>query len=134
MASAKTLAEELGTIDRQLYLCEEYARYKVSYVENTINSKFQLTKWKLYAEQVNGGLNDCCEATYNGVPYAALNNGMRINIGVDVISTIAEHYGVKVPLVVDNAESVTSMRNIDTQVIRLVVSENDKELRVVYEN
>lgn len=134
MASAKTLAEELGTIDRQLYLCEEYARYKVSYVENTINSKFQLTKWKLYAEQVNGGLNDCCEATYNGVPYAALNNGMRINIGVDVISIIAEHYGVKVPLVVDNAESVTSMLNIDTQVIRLVVSENDKELRVVYEN
>ena len=59
---------------------------------------------------------------------------MRINIGVDVISTIAEHYGVKVPLVVDNAESVTSMLNIDTQVIRLVVSENDKELRVVYEN
>ena len=59
---------------------------------------------------------------------------MRINIGVDVISTIAEHYGVKVPLVVDNAESVTSLLNIDTQVIRLVVSENDKELRVVYEN
>ena len=53
---------------------------------------------------------------------------------MDVISTIAEHYGVKVPLVVDNAESVTSMLNIDTQVIRLVVSENDKELRVVYEN
>ena len=133
-ASAKKAAEELSSIDQKIFLCEEYLRYKVSYVENTINSKFQLTRWKLYAEQVNGGLNDCCEATYDGVPYTALNNGMRINIGVDVIAAISAYCGLRVPLVVDNAESVTSMRNIDTQVIRLVVSEKDKELRTVYEN
>jgi len=133
-AGAKKAAEELSSIDRKIFLCEEYLRYKVSYVENTINSKFQLTRWKLYAEQVNGGLNDCCEATYDGVPYTALNNGMRINIGVDVIAAISAYCGLRVPLVVDNAESVTSMRNIDTQVIRLVVSEKDKELRTVYEN
>ena len=59
---------------------------------------------------------------------------MRINIGVDVIAAISAYCGLRVPLVVDNAESVTSMRNIDTQVIRLVVSEKDKELRTVYEN
>ena len=132
--SAKKTAAELSALDKQLFLCEEYARYKVSFVESAINSKFRLTRWKLFDEQVNGGLNDCCEATYDGVPYAALNNGMRINIGVDVISAIADHFGMKVPLVIDNAESVTSLLNIDTQVIRLVVSENDKELRVIYED
>ena len=121
-------------MDKQLFLCEEYARYKVRYVEDTINRKFRFTCWKLFEEQVNGGLNDCCEATYDGVPYAALNNGMRINIGVDVISAIADHFGMKVPLVIDNAESVTSLMHIDTQVIRLVVSGNDKELRANYED
>ena len=43
-------------------------------------------------------------------------------------------YGVKVPLFVDNAESVTNLLEADTQIIRLVVSENDKEIRVSYEN
>lgn len=132
--SAKKTAAELSALDKQMFLCEEYARYKVRFVEDTINSKFRLTRWKLFDEQVNGGLNDCCEATYDGVPYAALNNGMRINIGVDVISAIADHFGMNVPLVIDNAESVTSLMHIDTQVIRLVVSENDKELRVNYED
>jgi hypothetical protein len=39
-----------------------------------------------------------------------------------------------VPLFVDNAESVTNLLEADTQIIRLVVSENDKEIRVSYEN
>lgn len=132
--SAKKVATELGALDKQLFLCEEYARYKVRFVENAANGKFKITRWKLFDEQVNGGLNDCCDATYDGVPYTSVNNGMRINIGVDVISTISEHFGMNVPLVIDNAESVTSLLGVDTQVIRLVVSENDKELRVVYED
>ena len=132
--NAKKVASELGALDKQLFLCEEYARYKVRFVETAANGKFKITRWKLFDEQINGGINDCCEATFDGVPFAAVNNGMRINIGVDVISTISEHFGMKVPLVVDNAESVTSLLDIDTQVIRLCVSETDKELKIVYED
>lgn len=129
---ARKTAEELEELDKQLFLCEEFIRFKVSYIEESINNKFQLTRFKLFQEQVNGGLADCCEATYNGVPYSSLNNGMRINIGVDVIRTVSEHYGLRVPLVVDNAESVVDLLDAGTQVIRLVVSGNDKELRCEY--
>ena len=55
---------------------------------------------------------------------------MRINLGVDVIRTISRHYGLTVPLVVDNAESVTTLMDAGTQVIRMVVSEMDKSLRI----
>ena len=99
-------------------------------IEEGVNQKFRLARFRLFQEQVNGGLADCCEPTYEGVPYGSLNNGMRINLGVDVIRTISEHYGLKVPLVVDNAESVTRLAGIDTQVIRLVVSGADQALRV----
>lgn len=129
---ARKTAEELEELDKQLFLCEEFIRFKVSYIEESINNKFQLTRFKLFQEQVNGGLADCCEATYNGVPYSSLNNGMRINIGVDVIRTVSEHYGLRVPLVVDNAESVVDLLDAGTQVIRLVVSGKDKELRCDY--
>ena len=65
------------------------------------------------------------------MPYADLNNAMQINVGVDIIAALSGHYGCRVPLIVDNAESVTKLQEIDTQVIRLVVSESDKELRIV---
>lgn len=131
---AKNNAEILSALDKQLFLCEEFARFKVEYTEQAINGKFHITHWKLFSEQVNGGLADCCEATFDGVPYGSLNNGMRVNVGIDVINTLSAHYGISVPLFVDNAESVTSLRNTGTQIIRLVVSESDKELRIEHEN
>lgn len=131
---ARKAATALAEVDRMLFLCEEFARYKVGYVESSINSRFWLARWKLYDEQVNGGVADCCEATYNGVPYAALNNGMRVNLGMDVIRALSEYYSLRVPLFVDNAESVTGLIDAGTQVIRLEVSKSDRELRVVYED
>lgn len=131
---ARKTAAALSEVDRLLDLCEEFARHKVRYVENSINSRFRLVRWKLYTEQVNGGLTDCCEATCGGVPYASVNNGMRINMGIDVINALSGYYGLRVPLIVDNAESVTALQNAGAQVIRLVVSEADKELRIVYED
>jgi hypothetical protein len=71
---------------------------------------------------------------YNNIPYISVNNGAKINVGIDIINTLSKSYGVIVPLFVDNAESVTNIESSDTQIIRLVVSENDKELRVNYEN
>ena len=129
---AQRASEEMEAIDRQLFLCEEFARFKVQFIESGINQKFGLARFRLFREQVNGGLDDCCEVMYDGVPYSSLNNGMRINIGVDVIRTISEHYGIRVPLVVDNAESVTRLLDAGTQVIRLVVSDTDQELRCEY--
>lgn len=129
---ARKAATVLDEVDRMLFLCEEFARHKVRYVENAINSRFQLIRWKLYDQQVNGGLADCCEATVNGVPYAALNNGGRINAGLDVIDALSSYYDVGVPLFIDNAESVTQLLPMDGQVIRLVVSKTDTELRCEY--
>ena len=49
-----------------------------------------------------------------------------------MIATLSEHYGIRVPLFVDNAEGVTALLPVDTQVIRLVVSESDQKLRCEY--
>jgi hypothetical protein len=69
--------------------------------------------------------------TYNGVPFeTSLNNGSRINVGLDIINTISTQTGLSLPVFVDNAESVTELLPIESQVVRLVVSGQDKQLRV----
>ena len=131
-ADAAAAAEKLESLDKMIFLIEDFVRYKTRYIEESINGRFALVRWKLFEEQVNGGVAECCEATVNGVPYGSLNSGMRINAGIDVIGTMSAHYGVSVPLVVDNAETVTALRPLDAQVIRLMVSEQDKKLRCEY--
>lgn len=130
-ADAKNAAEALEAIEKMLYQMEEFTRFKARFVEDGINSLFCLATFRLFREQANGGLEERCDVVYKGVPYMGLNNGAKINVGIDIINTLSRHYGVTVPLFVDNAEAVTRLLDCDAQVIRLVVSEEDKELRVV---
>lgn len=127
---ANAAANELNQVDGLLFLCEEFLRYKARFIEESINRRFSLVRFRLFREQINGGLEDCCDVTVNGIPYATgLNSGARVNAGIDIINTLSRHYDAQVPLFVDNAEGVTRLEQADTQVIRLVVSEADKELR-----
>ena len=131
---ARNAAQCLEAIEGMLFLIDEYSRYKTQFVEDSINSLFRIARFRLFREQANGGIEDRCDVVYEGVPYISINNGAKINVGIDIINTLSKSYGVTVPLFVDNAESVTRIESSDTQIIRLVVSENDKELRISYEN
>lgn len=121
----------LEAVERTLYQMEEFTRFKASFLENAVNAPFRLAKIRLFREQANGGVEERCDVTVDGVPYNGLNSAMQINVGMDIINALSEFYGVRVPLFVDNAESVTKLEEMQSQVIRLVVSEEDKELRIV---
>lgn len=100
-----------------------------------INSKFKSVSFQLFREQTNGGVADCCEVLVPGeggvmVPYSTANKAAVVNAGLEIIATLSHHYGVRLPIVVDNAESVTELLPVDSQVIRLVVSAEDESLRV----
>lgn len=129
-ADAKNAAKALEAIEKMLRQMEEFTRFKARFVEDGINSLFCLATFRLFRVQTNGGLEERCDVVYKGVPYMGLNNGAKINVGIDIINTLSRHYGVTVPLFVDNAEAVTRLLDCDAQVIRLVVSEEDKELRL----
>lgn len=126
----RQLAAEYEQLEEQLYLCEQFVRAKVSLLEDKINSKFKLARFKLFEQQVNGALNEVCDTTYKGVPYGDMNNAAKINTGLDIIRTLSKHYRFSAPIFVDNAEAVVQLLPIDSQVIRLVVSAKHKKLRV----
>lgn len=130
---AKNAAECLESIEGALFLLDEFTRYKTRFVEGSINNQFRAARFRLFREQANGGIEERCDVVFDGVPYMGLNNGAKINVGIDIINTLSRHYGVAVPLFVDNAESVTNLEYAATQMIRLVVSESDKKLRCVHE-
>jgi chromosome segregation ATPase len=130
----KDLAAEYEKLEEELYLTEQFIRTKVNMLEEKINSRFKYARFKLFETQINGGLNEICETLYKGVPYSSgLNNAARINVGLDIINTLSDYYGFSAPIFVDNAEAVTKLIDTKAQVIGLVVSEKDKQLRVEHE-
>lgn len=130
-AQEKTLAAEFEKLEGELFLCETFIKTKVSLLESRINSKFKYARFQLFEQQINGGITEVCNTTYAGVPYSSgLNNGHRGIVGLDIIATLADYYGFYPPIFYDNAESVTRLPEMKSQLITLYVSEPDKVLRV----
>jgi len=126
----KTLGKEYETLEKELFLCEKFIVERVRLLEEKVSESFEIAKFKLFQEQINGGISECCETTVDGVPYPALNNAMKINVGLDIINTVSKFYNFKAPVFIDNRESVVKLIDIDTQLISLIVSEKDKKLRM----
>ena len=127
----KEIGQKVADQEQMLYLLEEFIRFKLNKVSESINSHFKTVNFKLWEMQLNGGMKDCCECIVNGVGYSDLNNGHRIVAGLDIIRSLSELYGVSVPIFVDNAESLNEFNvpDMDAQLILLSVSE-DKQLKV----
>lgn len=125
------LAADHQKLSGEAYLCELFVRAKCAMLTDKINARFEIVTWKLFEEQVNEGIKECCEAMLDNKPYPTLSSSEKINAGLDVINTLAAAFGFAPPVFIDNAESNTSIRPTKGQQIRLRVSEQDKKLRTV---
>ena len=95
-----------------------------------LSTKFNYVDFKLFEEQINGGLKEVCEVTVKGVPYSSgLNNAARINAGLDIINTVTEINQINAPIFIDNAESINDLLAVQAQTITLSVSK-DKDLKM----
>lgn len=137
-AQEKRLSAQYEELEKGIYLCDQFTKAKVDMLTDRINNKFQSVRFRLFVEQQNGGVKDDCEVMIPAeggrmVPYAFANNAARINAGLEIIEALSKHWGLAMPVFIDNAESVTHLARLDAQIIRLVVSEGDRKLRLELE-
>ena len=131
----KDTAEEMEYLEHGLHLCEEFIRTKARMVTDSINEHFEFIRFRLFRDQINGGLREVCEPMIQNkagewVEYRSANYAAQVNAKLDIVSTLGKHYGVHLPIVMDQGESVTEPLAVDEQLIRLIVSAKDKEIRV----
>lgn len=126
----KDLNVKIAALEGQLFLGEDFIRTKVELLEGKINEKFEgKVAFKLFNQQVNGGVSECCEALIEGVPFGNANTASQLNAGLSIISALSKHYDVQAPIFIDNRESVNELVNLNSQVINLIVSK-DKKMKV----
>lgn len=122
----KRNAEELAQLERIEFTMMQFAKARIAAVEDKINGMFQIVKFKMFDTQINGGEVETCEATIDGVPFNMLNNAARYIAGLDIINAICKYEGISAPVVIDNAEAINNLPHVDSQMIALYVSDDDK--------
>lgn len=127
-------AQKIADVEKMLYLLDEFIKYKLDKISDSINAMFDGISFKLFDIQLNGGVKEVCECTVNGVPFGSLNNGHRIIAGLQIIKALQKLYGAYLPIFIDNAESVNdfNLPDMDCQLIKLKVSD-DTDLRIEVE-
>lgn len=120
-----------------IYALDEFVKLKMNTLSDRINSRFSHVRFKLFEQLINGGLKETCvmmiESNGSYVNFSDGNNAAQIQGGLDVIDALSELDGIHAPVWLDNRESVSEIPEVKSQVINLIVSPDDKELRIVKE-
>ncbi len=133
-AEQKEAAAQLERRERELYLLDLYASTLAELTEERVNGLFETVTFRLWEEQLNGGVQQTCTMLVDGVPVGGgLNHGASINAGLDIIRVLRTHWGCSVPVWIDSAAEVTRPLDIGGQVFRLVADIKCEELEVSYE-
>ena len=128
-------AETLEQVEYGMHLCEEFVRCKAAMVTDNINSRFKTIHFKLFEDQINGGLKEICEPTIRNnsgqwVRYKSANTAAKANAELEIIDVLNKHFETDLPVVMDRAESVSEVSGFSGQMIRLIVSPADRALRI----
>lgn len=125
------LLDEKEEYVHQNQVLKAFITTRVKMLTENVNNKFNIAEFKLFNQLVNGELEETCVTTVDGVEYSGgLNNAARINVGLDIINTLSQHYKTTAPIFIDNAESITDIIPTEAQQIQLIVSGQDKNLRM----
>lgn len=121
---------QLAELEGVEYNIQQFSKARIEQVESRINGMFNLVKFKMFEQQINGGEIETCEATVNGVPFSDLNDAMKINAGLDIINAISRANGIVAPIFIDNRESVCEIVSGLAQIVNLIVDANCKTLKI----
>lgn len=130
-AQERELSQQIAQLEGTEFLIESYNTTLMDVVESRINHYFEVVKFKMFRQQVNGGAEACCDILIDGVPFEAANTASKINAGLDIINAFCKHYDISAPIFIDNRECVTQIIPCVSQVINLFKEEKYKQLTLL---
>lgn len=132
-ARQQEVGAQLSEAEILIVLLEQFVQARCGALEDSINAQFEGVRWKLFDQQINGAIVDCCMAMIpceSGlVAYESANTAAQINCDISIVNALSRFYDVSTPLFVDNAERCNLLADTDAQLVTLAVS-YDSELKI----
>ncbi|MCM1165158.1 MAG: AAA family ATPase [Ruminococcus sp.] len=123
------IAQQIADLEKQEYIAQEFTRRKIDECESRINGMFHNVTFRLFDKTFEGNIYETCIPLVDGVPFGAANTAGQVNAGLDIINTLCRFHGICAPIFIDNRESVINLIPTESQIINLVVT-NDNKLTI----
>ena len=123
--------QKVADQEQIVWLLDEFVMAKMNLLSDRINSHFKKVRFRLFTEQINGGIKEACvmqiNTNWSYVDYSDANNAAKIIGGLDVIEALSSLYEVEAPIFLDNSEAIDSYNTpkMDAQLILLEVSDDE---------
>lgn len=118
----KQLQADHEGLEEQLYLTELIVKTRVKIIEKDLSDKFETVSFKLFEQQINGGIREVCDVVYGGA--TDLSTGERMATDVEISERFCKHHNTYPLLLVDNVNNLTLKLNTTRQIIKAVVEDD----------
>lgn len=128
----RDLNARIAELEGKIAEADDYKWRQMQASEEAVNAQFETVTFKLFRQQANGEIKETCEAMIEGVPYTSLSKGEKLKASMDILRALQKHFGLEMPLIVDDAESYTSNSFVDlpNQMLLCKVAERDLTITV----
>ena len=125
--------DELFAVQAKIDEVDGYNKARIDLNTAKINSLFTNVQFQLYKENLVGTTEECCIArNRKGVKIANTNTAEKIQAGLEIINVFSKNADVSVPIFIDNRESITTIPQMNCQIINLIKT-NDNQINISYE-
>jgi len=94
----RTLNQEKADLEQIEFKLETFVQFKIKNIEEKINNSFKIVNFKMFNELLNGGFEETCICTVDGVSFKNLNNELKVNAGLDIIQTLQKFFNISAPI------------------------------------
>ncbi len=119
---------QIARFEGMIDACKRYVQEKADIISYRINGELHGCKVDMYSEQKDGTVvGDCVIKNEEGIKYSTMNNSDRIIVALEMQKLFMRHYGIVLPLWLDEASVFDSMHlpKSDSQIIYLFASDGE---------
>lgn len=107
----RNLGQQFANIQRERDIIDDFSKAANNDMESYINKYFTHFQFKMLDETADGTLFETCRMMVNGTDYfSGLNHGDQMLVEIDLVKGIQDMLGVKLPIFVDDGESLDKDR------------------------
>jgi DNA repair exonuclease SbcCD ATPase subunit len=120
----KTEQETLNSLNDSIFIIDSIKAFKAKEAEllaEKVQALFDSLSIRLFEEQKNGELKNTFEIEKDGKPYRKLSTAEKIRCGLELGQVLSKQSNITVPIIIDNAESITSFKKPNAQLITSTV-------------
>jgi DNA repair exonuclease SbcCD ATPase subunit len=127
-ANKTTAQNNLTKYETAVAMVQDIRRQQAKTLEKEVNKHFaDGMSFKLFEEQVNGTMVEACNLYLNCCQYGKnANTAAEINAEIQIIGFLQSLKDKRLPVFVDNTESVNELTTIPTQMVALKVTEDNE--------